>query len=299
MPAVETGAEKDQEPLWQSFKREADSVCLDDQNAVIALAVHLIADWGSSRAEMRRILLHGVLAAELKEEVLKGWDARFDRMGSQGATQGPDQPETQPSPLPPELLPFDRAIGEHSRKHGRGALAMGRELLAARAQCEQCGCGFETFLAYLHRRHGLNRATCYMYMKFAQWELPDGLGTAVMKWIVQGFAQGSMLAQQIIQVAVAEELSLDALQVRYGALRGRTSPQHRTGASSDSSALVKKLHRKRQRLLSQRQKLDDELMDVDAQLKQLDVPALPPVAYVASYDSASAANRKKAGGRSC
>src|SRR5438132_702365 len=96
--------------LWNSFLREAGSSCLNDAEAVIEVAVRLIADWGSNRAEMGRILLQGVERGELTEEILERWDGHWCDIGKQATTPGLQRTGLQQGALPPELLPFEKAI---------------------------------------------------------------------------------------------------------------------------------------------------------------------------------------------
>ncbi len=261
--------------LWTSFKREADSVELGDMDAVIETATRLIADWGSNRLDMGCILATGVQQGELPEAVLARWDARWRDIGPLEVTPDEDSANRAEEPLPPELQPFERMIGEYSRKSGQGAQEMGRHLLKAKALCEAGSCSFETFLAQLHRRHGLNRATCYLYLKFAQWDFPPGLGTAVMKWIVQGFERSSAEAQQVIRAALEEALPLYELQSRYDRLRGKrpSPPQCRLAIPPHHPALHKKLVQKKRRLLAQREAIESQIQAIEVKLQQF---ALPP-----------------------
>lgn len=269
--------------LWASFKREADELRLEGPDEVIDLAVRLIADWGSNRPDMRRVLSQGACRGELSAEVLLKWDARWADAG----TSLPDAESAAQGALPAELLPFERAIGECSRRQGHLALELGRQLLAARARCEACGYRFESFLAHVRRHHALNRATCYMYVKFAEWELPDSLGTAVMKWIVQGFERGSADAGRVIRAAVTEGLTLEALKSSYGRLRrARTAAKQQAGAPS-ALTLREELIKERERLLVLRAQLDEELSVLESRLKSLDpeAPSEPVVSHAATEPS--------------
>ncbi|MFO0575616.1 MAG: hypothetical protein U1A78_16595 [Polyangia bacterium] len=259
--------------LWTSFKREACGLCLDEPEQALELAVRLITDWGSNRPDMRRVLLQGIYRGELPEAVLPMWDSRWAQDAAQPDADA-DERTTQPRGVPPELVPLERAIGECSRKQGRAALELGRHLLAARARCEACGYRFESFLIHLRRLYGINRATCYMYVKFAEWEMPDSLGTAVMKWIVQGFEQGSTEALQVIRAAVEQGLTLEALKVSYGDLRRPSAATTRRLADAQGGerepGLREELIQQRQRLLARRAQIEKELCLLDSRLQALE-----------------------------
>lgn len=250
---------------WDEFKHEISGAPLDNPGAVVRAATVLMEDWGSNRAEIRQLLGRGVQCNELTREALDLWDAQWPGGDSAVGAAPAAAPATDglAAALPLELRPHETIIVEYSRKQGRGALHVGRQLLAARAQCEACQCGFDAFLTHLGRRHGLNRATCYLFIKFAQWDLPEGLGTAVMKWVVQGFEHGSPLAELVIRAATDERLTLDSLKARYGSLRNR-----RLTAGADL-ALVEQLLRERQELLAQRGELDRRLGELETRLQQL------------------------------
>lgn len=276
--------------LWASFKRAASGLPLDEPEAILRLAVRLIADWGSNLADMRRVLLQGRYRNELPEEVIVRWDARWMESvpGVESPTAAPQSDSLQLHGIPAELLPFERAIGACSRKQGRSALELGRQLLAARERCEACRFRFETFLRHIHRRYGINRATCFLYVKFVEWELPDSLGTAVMKWIVQGFERGSLDALRVIQAAAQDGLTLDALKASYGALRRprlsstAQTPKAITLQDEPAPELREKLLHHRQRLIALRTQIDEELCSIESRLHALEGRALSAPGAVSS-----------------
>ncbi|MFO0575629.1 MAG: hypothetical protein U1A78_16660 [Polyangia bacterium] len=101
------GLEDRDAQLWTSFKRAAAGLSLDEPEGTIRLAMRLIADWGSNRANMRRVLLQGMYRNELPQDVIARWDARWAESvpSPESASAAPESDSPQPG-LPVELLPF-------------------------------------------------------------------------------------------------------------------------------------------------------------------------------------------------
>lgn len=267
---------------WVSFIREAGETSLHNSQAVVEIAARLLADWGSNKADMYLLLTHGVQCGALKADVLAMWKARLGDGGFYAEDGAPPQPPS--ALLPPQLAAIERAIGECNRKQGRQALEMGHKLLLAREQCAHHGYSFEAFLRGLQKSYGINRATCYNNLRIAQWNLPDGLGTAVMKWIVQGFSRGSAAAQQVITAALEEGLTLDVLKARFGQLRRSQHVQQAAPARGGDLKRLILLLRKREQLEQLRTQLEDQIRELEGRLQQRVSPTSSASQRVAAYD---------------
>lgn len=303
-------ADEHTERLWQSFRRElgctdgsgeaseSPALPFTDQDVVLDLAERLLTDWGSNRTDMQKVLMQGVRRGELADGVLQAWEQRLAKHREAAAVAcalveaaGPAVALLRPSrrvqqrlpagklgELPPALASHEILIVAHSRKQGSAALEMGRLLRSAQSECARLGHPFEAFLLHLHRRHGINRATCYLNMKYAQWDLPAGLATSVMKWIVQGFAPGSPRAREVVLAAQQEPLTLQELKERFGRWRGTSqttdglTPGLRTSLASLASG-GRERERLRKRLRKRHQRLCCEIEKIECLLQRLEAPS--------------------------
>lgn len=281
--------------LWERCRPHMQHAVKAGTEAWIALADSLLPEWCIDGEAMQDVLAQGVQQGVLPSDTLGVWLAHVrDRQSaltpdcavlSQAVDAVPV--ETPPpsargdcfdglgsdvhEPLPAMLRPVARAIGEFSRKKGHIALQMGRKLCEARRICRRTGCRFADFLEHLRRCYGLNRGTCYLYMKYADWNLPDGLGSAVMKWIVQGFQRGSPKAASVIEAAVQHNLTLAELSARFDRWRESSADETLDGLPSAKQlpSLISRLESDRQRLLKQRQGLDQRICRVEERLRLL------------------------------
>lgn len=190
---------------------------------------------------------------------------------------------TEPSPprdstLPAQLHPYVEAIERFDRKQGRAAVELGAQLCDAQRVCREAEFPFSKFLLYLKKEYGLSRGSCYLYMKYYEWELPMELGSAVMKWIVQGFRRGSPEAQTVIEAAVGEKLTLSALNQRYGVLRDGVMLRAGDSDSAHKAQIIERLTREERRLRERQKAIEERLSAVERRIRQLrtEYPQGPP-----------------------
>lgn len=318
MPERSLAPDATQKLLWQRLKAEVAQHPPLDASSLCDLVEAVMTDWSSNPVAMHKVLRAGVACGDVPDSVLSLWDARFEpssrpRLAPANAVPPTTLPSTQPASLPtapavapssaadatsaaddealhPLLRPIVTNIETCRSRQGRDALALGRLLTQARVLCDRHGLRFEFFLRYLERQLGIHRASSYLYMKFVECGFPTGLGTAVMKWIVQGFAAGGEPAHSIAQRALVERLSLADLEARYGSLRRPQDPVLRGGdrtrptSRRDDTARALRLARcqkRRASLLLKRAQLDAELARLDEELQSLESPpraseGLPP-----------------------
>lgn len=274
---------------WRQLKEELALLPASDAAGLCDTVAGLMIDWSSNPAAMREVLTTGVACGELNPYVLQLWEARCGADATESASSDSSIPEPALSPLVwsehglvgeqlhPALRPLAAALLKGHARAGRDALAIGQKLVQARVICEQHGLNFEFFLQQLERTLGLHRASGYLFMKFAEFDFPAGLGTAVMKWIAQGFPKGSA-ARLIARQALAERMTLPQLEARFGGLRAT-----RTGrmgvAQRDLARHVahnprgQELMQKKEALLAQQQALETELQAIEQELLQMALSA--------------------------
>lgn len=272
--------------LWQRLKAELVHLPLSDEPALCELFAAVMTDWSSNPVAMRKVLLAGVRCADLPESVLRSWDSRcllaagsLSTGPSAAADGAAECPDLDGDALHPLLQPIAASIATSAGQPSRDPLAMGRQLLQARALCARYGLNFAFFLRQLARVHGIHRASSYLYMKFAESDFPAGLGIAVMKWIAQGFAAGDAQARAIAQRALVDRLSVAQLEKRYGALRRAHAPstpdrtaQPRSSAGQAAALDAQSIAAHQQRraeLLKQRAQIDAELQRLEQALDAL------------------------------
>lgn len=281
--------------LWDRCKKRLIETRAQTPETLVVAVEGLLPEWCIDGEGMHQILEHATGRGELPQEVLSLWTARLSQLREEVAASAPAHAfvdeslsavvaehvgmrmplpahveDTVPGSLPAPLWPFARAIGECSRKQGRAALQLGRQLCSARDACLRNQLSFRDFLGYLRQHFGLNRGTCYLYMKYCEWNFPDGLGSAVMKWIAQGFIQGTPEATQVIHAA-SEGLTLAQLTQRFGSVRDRQQEQQTQKAASNERTprMIKRLEKDRQRLLERRLDIDTRLKSLESRLLQL------------------------------
>lgn len=283
--------------LWRQLQAEIVSLPVADPEAICDLIANLMIDWSSNPSAMRDVLVTGVSSGELDSYVVTLWESRRGvGNSSAGAESGHDpralapsglslRPDGSHSRLHPALWPIAQALSAEQGRAGRDALAAGQQLLLARTLCDQHGLNFEFFLQHLDQTLGVHRASAYLYMKFAECEFPPGLGTAVMKWIAQGFPKGGEAARLIAERALAERLTLTQLEARFGRLRPSRSSRGITESRELSHYLSHSprgqvLLQKKEALLSELQRLEKELQAIEKELLRIalssDAAAIDP-----------------------
>lgn len=285
--------------LWERCKRRLQDAQAHTPELQLVVLDGLLPEWCIDGEGMQEILEYGAGRGELSDAMPALWQRQRQQQQQDAESRGapqilfvsppadlpPGPPEAEPrgtadnphphGVLPTALQPFARAIGEYSRKQGRAALQLGRQLCSARETCRLHALSFPAFLQHLRHSYGLSRGTCYLYMKYCEWNFPDGLGSAVMKWIVQGFAPGSADAEQVINAAASENLTLAALEDRFGALRDKQLPDAATDSqgaalSAPASArAVRRVERSLQRLHQRRRSLDAQIECAEQHLRRL------------------------------
>lgn len=286
MPPTPCTSEDPSPLLWQRLKAEAAQLPLLDVPALCDLVAAVMTDWASNPVAMCAVLAAGVRCGDLPEQVLAQWESRYEFVAAQRAQPAPletlastgpaAQGESTPDALHPLLCPIIATIQTCQHRQGRDALAIGRLLVQARELCGRHGLHFEFVLRHIEKQHGIHRASSYLYMKFVECGFPAGLGTAVMKWIVQGFPEGGEPARAIADRALAEQLSLTQLEQRYGDLRRLQSPSKRGSAASErlrdrSFAFDSQQRRDRMtEIRQQKASLRLRRAEIDAELESLD-----------------------------
>lgn len=274
--------------LWRQLMAEIASLPAADPQAICDLVANLMIDWSSNPGAMRDVLSTGVSCGELDSQVVTLWESRRSAgnpLGGAEAGRNPTAlrpaeaaggmvPDEAHSRLHPALRAIAQALSGGRSRSGRDALATGQKLLQARELCDQHGVNFEFFLQQLDQSLGLHRASAYLYIKFAECEFPLGLGTAVMKWIAQGFPKGGGAARLIAQRALAEGLTLTQLEARFGRLRPSRAGRGITETRELSRYVAhsprgQALLQKKEALSAELQRLENELHAIDQELLQL------------------------------
>ena len=225
------------ERLWKQTQQRLKTAERLGPESFLTLCSALVSEWCCDCQQVTEFLQWVVAQEHLQPQLLDAWTTQ-SAFPTQEVVHGesPDERKEHAMhseeqrlsmircPLPPSLHPYVEAIARFGRKQGGAAIELGMQLAEAQRVCVETAYRFADFLDYVKRNYGLSRSTCYLYMKYHEWGLPKELGSAVMKWIVQGFAQGSAEAQLVIEAAVSEGLTLAALSSRFGTLRDRMSP---------------------------------------------------------------------------
>lgn len=250
--------------------------------SVLSVCEELLSEWSCTGEQLGGLLEFAVSQGELETSLPGLWRTRlmeFRRSPPGPSTSLPtDAQPRRDCPLPPLLHPYVEAIERFERKQGRAALELGAQLCDAQRVCREAEFRFADFLLYIKKEYGLSRGSCYLYMKYHEWALPKELGSAVMKWIVQGFRRGSAEAQMVIDAAVDEGLTLAGLNQRYGALRDRVLLRTGDVDSRHSAQIIARLTREERRLRAKQQEIEQRLSEVDRRIRQLQTECLqhPP-----------------------
>ena len=270
------------ERRWERSRSRMTTAAQTGPESVLSVCEELLSEWSCTGEQLGGLLEFAVAQGELETSLPSLWRTRlreFRRSPPGPATVLPtDAPPRRDCPLPPLLHPYVEAIERFERKQGRAALELGAQLCDAQRVCREAEFRFVDFLLYIKKEYGLSRGSCYLYMKYHEWALPKELGSAVMKWIVQGFRRGSAEAQMVIDAAVDEGLTLAGLNQRFGALRDRVLLRAGDADSRHSAQIIARLTREERRLRAKQQEIEQRLSEVDRRIRQLRTECLqhPP-----------------------
>lgn len=307
--------------FWARCKQQVMNATAQGSEAVIRLAETLLSEWCIDGEQVQQIFALAVEQGELAAEILQCWEDRLrhrrdvalvlhhtgELACEMGLTEDANRPRAELSPskrpaaakareLPMILMRVAETIGNYTRKRGRLALEMGRELCGAREMCDQSQTSFPRFLAHLQKQYGLHAKTSYLYMQYWEWNFPDGLGSAVMKWIVGGFVRGSSEANRVISAAATEGLTLAELKSRHGIMRTcqKAAKDREQVSRSGTAPTIRQLESDKQRLLAARLEIDSRLAKIEATLQHLRDLALPAGKQVTSEGTGQPALNQEA-----
>lgn len=258
---------------WERCRERVTSAAQQSTESVLLVCESLLSEWSCTGEQLLSVLEVGVAIRELDSSLPEHWRMHLQsmRLPVTGAKPQPaEELATLPScPLPLPLHRYVVAIERFGRKQGGAAIEVGKQLCDAQRVCSQAAYRFADFLDYVKQNYGLSRSTCYLYMKYHQWELPNVLGSAVMKWIVQGFQPGSPDAQTVIEAAVSEGLTLAALSTRFGHLRDQVQIGTSKSADGTNQKIIQRLTKQEQRLRAKQREIERRLEGVTRRLRQL------------------------------
>lgn len=290
------------EKLWNQSKRRLKSAEQVGTDAVLRCCVELVSDLCCDREQITEMLTWATEQNLIDGSIPSLWQRELE-LGSRSPPPAPalhsrrprvpslrpddSQGERLPLPqymaidtcdaspivcdgsLPQQLHPYVEAIARFGRKQGWAAAELGAQLCEAQRVCLEAKYRFADFLLYIKREYGLSRGSCYLYMKYHEWGLPKELGSAVMKWIVQGFRKGSPEAQMVIEAAVGEGLTLAVLSQRFGVLRDRVVVDSSGGNAERNARIIARLTQEEQRLRTRQKVIEQRLSEVDRRIRQL------------------------------
>ena len=261
------------ERRWERCRLRMSTAAQTGQESVLSVCEELLSEWSCAGEQLHGLLEFAVARGELEPALPGLWRARlmaFRRSSSGPCPARPTDPRSLcDGSLPQQLHPYVEAIARFGRKQGWAAAELGAQLCDAQRVCLEAKYRFADFLLYIKREYGLSRGSCYLYMKYHEWGLPKELGSAVMKWIVQGFRKGSPEAQMVIEAAVGEGLTLAVLSQRFGVLRDRVVVDSSGGNAERNARIIARLTQEEQRLRTRQKVIEQRLSEVDRRIRQL------------------------------